>query len=287
MNDNKKYFAVSDIHGYYAELTTALQSKGFDINNPNHILLSLGDEFDRGSGAVELLKFLQDLQKQNRLILIRWNHTCLMWDCLHEINVYKKPQGSHHYSNGTIGTIMQFTNDYNIIQKLNYWEKLNDSEMTIINNALSPWKDLVKNALNYFEIGNYIFVHGWIPFKSPTIDSYDNKIMNYFEGWRDIPDYSPLWDAAVWAGFVTAYKNKCFEPNKTIVCGHWHCSAYWGDIVHKYKPFPQKNRKNWQESFKPAITPEFIAIDACTAYSGLVNVLVFEEISQNNVILLA
>lgn len=282
----KKYFVFSDAHGFYTQLQDALKGKGFDINNPDHYVLSLGDEFDRGPEAREMLNFLTRLKKKNRLVLIRGNHTQLMWNLLQELNTCGKPQGSHHYSNGTVETVAQLVGNPDITRKLEYWETLSEDDKDEINEAMEPWMHLVEGNLNYFEKGDYIFVHGWIPFKSPTGGSYHNQIMNYYEGWRDLPELAKEWDWAIWAGFPTAYKNKCFEPDKTIVCGHWACSAYWGDIKQERKPFPQKNRRGWEKSFEPAITPEFIAIDACTAYSGIINVLIFEETPENGLILL-
>ena len=281
-----KYFVASDIHGFYSELLLALVNKGFDVCNKEHVLISLGDEFDRGNQAVELLQFLQQLKEQNRLILILGNHEDLMFDCLSQINTYRMVLGSHHYSNGTVDTISQFTNDIEIAHKLNYWQELSDSEIKKINKAMMLWKDFVKDAKSYAEIGDYIFVHGWIPTKKEKTDPFEKRKLSYLTGWRELNTDSEDWKNARWTGFVEAYKNKCFEPNKTIVCGHWHCSAYWGDIKHERKPFPEKNRSDWKKSFEPAITTEFIAIDGCTVYSGIVNVLVFEEVSKNRIELL-
>lgn len=283
----KRYFVFGDIHGFYTKFRQTLKKSGFDQNNPEHILLSLGDEFDRGTEAKKLLNFLLKMKKLNRLIMIKGNHTSLMWECLAEINTYGRVISDNHYSNGTVGTIAQLTNDDEITKALNLWYELTDSEIEKINKAMKKWQGLVRDNRMYLELGRYIFVHGWIPFDSADANMYHSrKTITYHEGWRDLPDFSPLWDSATWLGFPTAIKCNCFEPEKTIVCGHWHCSAYWGDIKRERKPFPEKNRKDWQKSFEPAITEEFIAIDACTAYSGLINILVFGEISEDNAVLL-
>ena len=44
----KKYFVVSDVHGFYDEMKKALDNAGFDIANPDHIFVSCGDLLDRG-----------------------------------------------------------------------------------------------------------------------------------------------------------------------------------------------------------------------------------------------
>ena len=33
----KKYFVFADVHGFYDELEAALEAKGFEEDNPNHI----------------------------------------------------------------------------------------------------------------------------------------------------------------------------------------------------------------------------------------------------------
>ena len=44
----KTYFVCSDIHGFYKEWVKSLKEAGFNKNNPEHILIVLGDIFDRG-----------------------------------------------------------------------------------------------------------------------------------------------------------------------------------------------------------------------------------------------
>ncbi len=67
-----------------------------------------------------------------------------------------------------------------------------------------------------------------------------------------------------------------FELNKTIVCGHWHCS--WGNhyLNSTIEEFP-KDKKDFDKSFKSYKNKGIIAIDACTVYSHKVNVLVIDE----------
>lgn len=79
MKQNKKYFVVADIHGFYDELITALDAAGYDRENPNHYFVSCGDVLDRGPRARSVLKFLLDLPKDRR-IFIRGNHEDLMDD---------------------------------------------------------------------------------------------------------------------------------------------------------------------------------------------------------------
>ena len=43
-----KFFVISDVHGFYNEMREALDEAGFDPNNENHLLISCGDNWDRG-----------------------------------------------------------------------------------------------------------------------------------------------------------------------------------------------------------------------------------------------
>ena len=68
------------------------------------------------------------------------------------------------------------------------------------------------------------------------------------------------------------YKLKLYDYNKTIVFGHWHCSAFW-----HYK-FPKKyNEFGESACFLPFVSKEIIALDTCTAYTKKVNVMILED----------
>ena len=63
-----------------------------------------------------------------------------------------------------------------------------------------------------------------------------------------------------------------FEPNKTIVFGHWHCSAFWKrEKPEKYKEFGDS------ANYEPFITKNYIALDARTIRSKKVNVIVIDD----------
>ena len=68
------------------------------------------------------------------------------------------------------------------------------------------------------------------------------------------------------------HNRACREPNKTIVCGHWHCS--WGHVMYedkgKYTEFDAS--ANWE----PFAADGILAIDACTAYTQKINCVIIE-----------
>lgn len=103
-------------------------------------------------------------------------------------------------------------------------------------------------ALDYCELGDYIFVHGWIP----TISDGDYFNPNPLKAvskelWDSTEDYSirDAWKRARWTNGMEAWKAGCGLSGKTIVCGHWHCSWGWSHLDQKYPEFPPKNRRGW------------------------------------------
>ena len=70
----KTYFVFSDIHGHFDRLIHALEDAQFDLENKDHILLCLGDWFDRGNQNLKLVGFIKYFSRMNRLISIRGNH---------------------------------------------------------------------------------------------------------------------------------------------------------------------------------------------------------------------
>ena len=77
-----KYFVFSDIHGFYSILKEELDKKGFDVNDENHMLISIGDNFDRGKENYHMFKFLKEMKQKNKIILIKGNHEDLFMDML-------------------------------------------------------------------------------------------------------------------------------------------------------------------------------------------------------------
>ena len=246
-----KYFVVSDIHGFYSLLLETLAAKGFERNNPNHQLIICGDAFDRGNEAKQLQDFLVELCNEGRLFYICGNHEELLITLVHDLpEIADHVEWTHHASNGTLKTLCQLT------------------DMTISQIKRDPWraqryfyntpfcKTLVNEIIDYAEIGDYIFVHGWIP------------SFAHLDDWRDANPKE--WQEARWWNGMEMWHNKtCREPNKTIVCGHWHCS--WGHANYEGSPEFGEGA-NWE----PFVAEGIMAIDACTAYTHKINCIVLE-----------
>ena len=72
-------FAVSDIHGCATALEKSLDEAGFDRKNPDHLLVVLGDLFDRGGENRRVLEYLTGIRNK---IIIRGNHEDILMESL-------------------------------------------------------------------------------------------------------------------------------------------------------------------------------------------------------------
>ena len=80
-----KYYVVSDVHGYYKYLMTALEESGFFEEKEPHKLIVCGDLLDRGDEANELIDFMVKLLEDDKLIYILGNHEESLVECMQEI----------------------------------------------------------------------------------------------------------------------------------------------------------------------------------------------------------
>ena len=270
-----KYFVISDTHSYFDETLKALTERGFEKNNINHKIILCGDLFDRGPKTKELYEFVKDLG--DRFIYIRGNHEDLLEDCVSDI-VSGRSVGQHHFSNGTVRTISQFCNldEWNIASPRRS-EEIKQQVYTLTRPLL---EFISSRAVNYYELDDYVFIHGWVPTIDPNLSPFSKEPLRLAprEWWDDREDYSSreIWKEARWTNGMLAWKQGCKISGKTIVCGHWHCSWGWSHIDQDRPEFPPKNRKNWEKSFEPYIKEGILALDACTAYSGFVNCITIE-----------
>lgn len=263
-----KYFITSDVHSFYTELMTALNKAGFDIDNESHILVVLGDLFDRGSETIELYNFVRSLP-DDRFVYIRGNHSDLLRTYVTDV-LNGSRIGGHHISNGTVKTVDAFLNS------LSQEDIKNLSLEEAINKAVVPVLDWMnEKCVNYFEIGNkFVCCHGYVPCIPKNEWPYDKyKSVAPLDWWNE----DHVWKDAVWINGMSAWKQGCRIEGKTIICGHY--TASWGHshLHQDRKEWPEKNRKDWKRSFEPFVDDRIIAIDSCCVYSGFLNCIVIEE----------
>lgn len=261
-----RYYVVADVHGFYTETISALQEKGFFEDKSPHKLIVCGDLFDRGSEAKEMQRFILELLEKDKVILIKGNHEDLALDFLNAPKKYLWDMGtaitSHHYRNRTMDTFFQLT-DYNICDAVknvkDFTEKSKDTPFI---------KTIISAMRNYFETSNYIFVHGWIPCRAYGMKAQADTFY-YKPDWRNAKDVD--WAYSRWHNGMLAWSQGVKEPNKTIVCGHWHAS-------YGHSKIEGKGSKHEEDAiFTPFIADGIIALDACTAHSGFVNCVVIDE----------
>lgn len=256
-----KYFVTSDLHGFFKEFKDALDKAGYDYLNKNHILVICGDIFDRGKEALEVYTFLKKIPKDN-LIMIRGNHDYLFMDL-----VDKDKPSSNDIEDGTFDTLVQLSkirDDFhqiknsNIIKEVYEWMK-------------NEWKA-------YYEVGNYIFTHSFIPLriKDSCKDLNDIDIYNdlyYDPSWRNITDPFLLRKCAFdssWRKYDAGYFNEEAKKGKVIVCGHTHSYEFFKGLDHKVYLDNNKDYGIYKKS-------HVINLDGNVEKSGIINVLVIDE----------
>lgn len=249
-----RYYVLADVHGYYTKMINKLTEVGFFDDKEPHKLILCGDMMDRGKEACKMQEFMYKLLLEDKLIFIRGNHEDLMVKMLAEFpeRMDDMLEGyTYHNSNRTFDTAVQLAK----MGKAAIRNKPDEFIRRVKNSAF--YKYLIPASINYFETPHYIFVHGWIPREGAA----------YNPCWRAASDAE--WSRARWHnGIECAMILDITEPNKTIVCGHWHTS-----YGHYYFGDPPKQQGN----YTPFCRDTIIALDGCTALSGIVNCIVLED----------
>lgn len=251
-----KYFVTSDIHGFYDEFIDSLNKSGFNEGNPNHKLIILGDLFNRGKKPKELQSFVMNLINKDKIILIRGNHEDLTLELIENFSEYAKDiKNSVHYEKGSFQTILDLTDmdeEGALANSLEFKKRAKDTDFI---------SKIIPKMLNYYETEKFVFTHSWVP-----IEGYAKINPN----WRKASEKE--WISARNLDPVDLYNRKLYLESKTMVLGHYHCSAFWENQNPKeYSSFGER------ANFAPFITKEVIAIDARTVVSKRVNVIVLED----------
>lgn len=265
-----KYYVVSDIHGYYTLFREALEDAGFFKETEPHKLIICGDLLDRGQEAKEIVEFVLQLMREDRVILIRGNHEDLMERLVRDLEedmLWNIVNGtSYHIHNGTWDTALQLAEmekSYALVRPRVLAARVKASDF---------WQKILPATVNYFETEHYVFVHGWIPCGSNTGQTvYRSSVQYRFNpNWREASN-EDFANARWYNGMEFACRRGLTLRDKTIVCGHWHTSYGHATFHHK------GSEDGPDADFSPFIDDGIIAIDACTKYSGLVNCIVLED----------
>lgn len=265
----KKIFAVSDIHGNYPALINALEEAGFDENNDSHLLVVLGDHFDRGEYSLEVYEYLKKLTDNKRAITIMGNHDLMFIDYLSG----KTLDPFNYYRNGERETFADFWHRTAPFESWWQMEAVHYPDQQPTNADFAIWLNIVtkdikeeypellnwlENQPYYFETKNYIFTHG-------AIDTY-------VEDWHNPHCYRynyTDWKALTWddgSFFGKSIKN----TDKTVVIGHFgtdHLRNMYGLKKDNKEDFSILERKDGR----------VIALDSTSILSNKINVLVVED----------
>lgn len=249
-----RYYVVSDPHAFCTLLKTTLESVGFFRDKTPHKLIICGDLMDRGPETIEMQNFVLDLMKKDEVILIKGNHEDLLVDFIEKDKWAWLP---HHVRNGTIETALDLAGcgeDAPICNTEEFLKKVSESPF---------FKYIIPKMLDYYETEKYIFVHGYIPCYCS-----DGKEYSYFSDWRNAP--SKMWEQARWLNGMLVNRS-VKEYGKTVVCGHFHTS-YGHSIFNE-----DGAEFGLDANFSPYYADGIIAIDGCTAYSGIINCVIIED----------
>lgn len=250
-----RYYVVSDVHGYFSELMSALNEKGYFTDTEPHKLVICGDLFDRGQEALKLQSFILDLLAKDAVILIKGNHEDMALKLLNGWHQGSYERHSHN-SNMTVDTVYQLTGT----TPRDLATRPNEVGKAFLETPFI--QKLIPAMIDYLETPHYILVHGWIPC---TVDTSKAVFeYSYMKGWRDAD--KDAWEYARWFNGMLAAHCGAVEADKTVICGHYRCSfghvQYEGGSADNYTPY-----------FGDGV----IAIDAHTITSGKVNCLILDD----------
>ena len=234
-----KYFVISDIHAHFNAMISALKNKNFNPDKNNNHLLVLGDLFDRGNQAKEVLEYLYPLSKKNKATIILGNHDSFLLEFLNGDNSNVM---FNAYYNGFGATLYSLSGI-----------KLNSNNINKIRDVIEEKYPYLKEWLDsfplYLELDKYIFVHGGI---DGSINNWQERLNKH--------------------DFIWSYENE-LPPvqGKIVVAGHKRIPTIKYKNVDYYKLFRRK-----PEAFDILYLDNKILIDRFVEVSNELNVLILE-----------
>ena len=264
---NKTYFIFSDVHGFYFPLVKALEKAGFDAENPNHIIVSLGDLLDRGDDTIKCLEFVNSFP-DDRKILIRGNHEVLLWHLLINEEIT-----TSDYRNGTVQTLAHLAEQT---------EETKQKKATPFSWNFDLFDAALKNPLrkkyydslrDFAEIGDNIFVHSWVPVRlKGSLEQPRLPVISLDDAFKC--ELDPEWRTssfswAVWGNPFNQFASGLHVPNKRVFCGHW-------GTYNVNMPLPNGDKNFGIFSASGAEGSSIVGLDATTVLSRTVNVYVLK-----------
>lgn len=186
----------------------------------------------------ENVQVLQFFERLQHKVLLRGNHEDMLLKLLQTGRLLP-----HHYINGTFSTLKNFFGKYSI-------DPTNDTiDFSGKTRIVDRVCEFIEETVDYYETEHYVFVHGWLPQNALTPQQRQTAS-------------AESWAKARWIKWTDRYDGTRPLPDKTLICGHMPTF------------FVPGRGQNDSDIF---YGNGFIAIDAGTADTKRVNVLVLEE----------
>lgn len=257
-----RYYVLSDVHGFFDIADRALTESGYYGYYGEKKLVILGDLLDRGKQPCEVIEWVKNFVERDRVILIRGNHEDLIVELAENVELYTAMglHYSHHAVNGTVRTLSEITD-----MSKTYMEFYPDATRDRFYRS-DFYKYVLPAMVDYYETDRYVFTHGWVPCLAANEKT---GVYVLDPDWRDAD--KKAWEEARWISGQRAAHAGALVEGKTVVCGHE--SASYGHARYENKG----SEMGKDADYTPYYAPGVIAIDARTAYSGKVNVLVLDD----------
>ncbi|MGN1373248.1 MAG: metallophosphoesterase [Candidatus Coproplasma sp.] len=250
-----KYFAFSDAHGDYNALMEAVKEYGYQPENPDHTLISCGDNFGRaetGEGSRGIYEYLTSPIHKNPPVCLMGNHELILINIL-----LKRSISAVDIQNGEHKTLYSFLD-------------MNPEEVELTPYAIdcvsrSSVTDWLLDRPFWFETANYIFLHGFLPFDWEQTQFITENLASVSR---------EVWENSCWAQTPTMIDAfKTFFPDglkKWIVFGHWHNV----ELRKKYEQIVNYETRHsiWKDG-----KLKLIGLDNCTILSHKIEMLVIDD----------
>lgn len=258
-----KYFFVSDLHGCNPTLLqNTLNQHNF---NPDiDTLVVLGDVCDRGSYTCQLVDYLLTLP---HMIPIWGNHDARDYNILFRysaVDIYDK----HNGVGNTVASLLAYE-EHVSPSKLFYLMQQFTTERFRnpgVYHRLNKLEEYFDRCVWAIEFADLIGCHGWLPHKLSLNSHLIPLERATVEDWYD----------ASWANTEACITQQLF-PSKPLIVGHWHSWRLHALLDKNIAPEVfVRTAKEEEFDYSPFIRPNLIAIDACTTFSQLINVYLYE-----------
>lgn len=168
----KEYFILSDIHAQYDLLIEAIENSEFDLENNNHILIIAVDVLDRGTQGNDVIRFLERLIIQKRVLGVLGNHDVFLLGVINHtfdrINVQWNCD-----KNGFVETLKLGVEGNHTIPI----ERETIIQIgTNLNKKYPVFLEWLSTLPLYLEFPHHVIVHGFLDF---TIDDWHNTSERY------------------------------------------------------------------------------------------------------------